>query len=137
MFISLKVEDEQRWYFDSGSSRHMIAHKCLLTDLQQSNLDFMTFGKDAKGRVLGLGYLNVLRMPKLRDVLLVKGLKASLINISQLCNQDLFVKFTKDRCIVLDQNQCRIMEGSRSIENCYLLASPYTCLYTMQNDHCL
>ena len=117
VFTSLKVETEQRWYFDSGLSQHMIGYKCLLTNLQQSNLYYVTFGDGVKGRVLGSSYLNVPGMLKLRVVLLVEGLKANLIIISQLCDQDFFVKFTKDRCIVLYQNQCRIMEGSRSSDN--------------------
>ena len=49
--------------------------------------------------------LNVLGLLKLRNVLFVNGLKANLINISQLCDQDLLVRFTKDKCIVLDQDQ--------------------------------
>ena len=57
-----------------------------------------------KGSVLGSRSLTVPGMSELRDVLLVEGLKSILISISQLCDQDLFVKFTKDKCIVLPSN---------------------------------
>ena len=82
----------------------MTGNKCLLNNVLPFNMDCVTFGDRAKGSFLGSGSLNVLGMLKLRDVLLVKGLKANLISISQLFNQDLFVKFTKDKCIILGQN---------------------------------
>ena len=72
------------WYFDSGSLQHMTGY-WLLSNVLSSSLDFVTFGDGAKGSVLKLG-----------------SLKAKLISINQLCDQDLFLKFKKDKCIVLD-----------------------------------
>ena len=80
----------------------MTGNEYLLTNLQPYSFAFVTFGDGAKGSVLGSCSLNVMGMPKLRDVLLVEGLKVNMINIGQLCNQNLFVKFTNDRCIVLN-----------------------------------
>ena len=80
----------------------MMGNKCILNNVLPSSLDIVTFGNRTKGSVLGLEYLNVPRLLKLRDVLLVKGLKFNLISISQLSDQDLFVKFTKGKCIVLN-----------------------------------
>ena len=85
-----------------------------ISNVLLSGLDSETFWDNAKGSVLGLGSLKVLGLPKLRDVLLVSGLKANLISISQLCDQDLFLKFTKDKGIVIDQDQHNIMEGNRT-----------------------
>ena len=109
----------------------MIGNKCLLTNLQPFILDFVTFRDGAKGSVLGSSFLNVLEMPKLRDVLLAEGLKANMINISQLYYQNHFVKFTKDRCTMLDQNWCYIMEGNMASNNCYLLANTNTRMNTV------
>ena len=80
----------------------MTGNKWLLSNVLPFSLDFVTFGDGAKGSVLGLGSFNVHGLPKLKDVLRVDGLKANLISISQLCDQDLFVKYTKDKCIVID-----------------------------------
>ena len=60
-------------------------------------------------------------MPKLENVLLVDGLKVNLISISQLCDQNLFVKFTKNKCSGLDSTNSCVREGRRSPDNCYLL----------------
>ena len=55
----------------------------------------MTFGDGVQGAILESGILKVPGMRKLENVLLVEGLKPNLINISQLCDQNLFFKFTK------------------------------------------
>ena len=83
----------------------MIGNKWLLSNVLPSSLDSLTFWDGAKESVVGSGSLNVPSLPKLRDVLLIDGLKANLISISQLCDQDLFVRFINDICIVLDQDQ--------------------------------
>ncbi|KAG9458354.1 hypothetical protein H6P81_002862 [Aristolochia fimbriata] len=67
-----------------------------LTNLHKENGGQVTFGDGAKGSVVGKGDLNVQGLPKLTNVLLVEGLKANLISISQLCDQNLYVKFTRD-----------------------------------------
>ena len=90
----------------------MTGEKWLQSNFLPSSLDSVTFGDDVKGSVQGLGSLNVPGLPKLRDFLLVDGLKANLINISQLSDKDLFVKLKKDNCIMIYQNQHHIMEGS-------------------------
>ena len=118
--ISLKVNIEQKWYFDNGSSRHKIGNTKFLTNLQPCNLESVIFS-DAKGTVIGNGHLKVPNNPKLENAFLVDGLKANLINISQLCDHNLFVKFIKDKCSVTDCTNTCVMEGKSSAYNCYLL----------------
>ena len=48
----------------------------------------------------------------------------NLIDVSQLCGEDLLVQFTKDKCIVQNKNNFHIMHGERSSDNCYLLTQP-------------
>ena len=56
-------------------------------------------------------------LSKLKNVLLVDGLIVNLICVSQLCDEDLFVQFTKYKCIVRKQHHYHIMEGERSSNN--------------------
>ena len=114
-YTSLKVKQE--WYFDSGSSRHMTGNKEFFTNLQPCNLESVRFGDGAKGPVIGSGLLKVPCMLKLENVLLVNRLKVNLISISQLCDQNLFIKFTKDKCSVTDSTNACVMEGKRSSDN--------------------
>ena len=109
----------------------MTSNKWLLSNVLPSSLDSITFGDGAKGRVLGSRSLNVPSLPKLRDVLLVDELKANMVSI---IDRDLFIKFTKDKCIITDQDRKQIMEGNKSSDNCYLLESPNTCLTSIQNN---
>ncbi|KAH6812021.1 hypothetical protein C2S51_025783 [Perilla frutescens var. frutescens] len=100
---ALNIHAKSSWYFDSGCSRHITGDASMLSNIQKDcSYQSVTFGDGVKGRVLGRGQLNVHGMPNLEDVLLVERLKANFISISQLCDQGLFVYFTRDKCLVKD-----------------------------------
>ena len=65
-------------------------------------------------------------VPNLNEVLLVKGLTANLISISQLCDLGFKVNFTKSECLVTNEKQTVVMRGVRSKDNCYLWESENT-----------
>ena len=73
-------------------------------------------------------------MTKLENVFLVDGLKANIISISKLCDYNLFVKFTKNKCLVVDSSNTCFMERERSSKNCYLLTCSGTCCTTLLNN---
>jgi len=66
-----------------------------LEDVRHYATSNVTFGDGAKGKIVGIGNLTKQGLPRLDDVLLVKGLTANLINISQLFDLGLQVNFTK------------------------------------------
>lgn len=61
--------------------------------------------------------------------MLVDGLKANLISISQLCDDGLQVNFNKTECCVFDRDNIQILCGKRSCDNCYLLTVKANCLH--------
>ena len=65
--------------------------------------------------------------------MLVKGLIANLISISQLCDKGFKVNFTKNECLVTDDKGEVIMKGARSKDNCNL----WTSLETKCSSVCL
>ena len=73
-------------------------------------------------------------MPILENVFLMDGLKVNLIDISQLCDDNLFVQFTKGSCLVTNNSNLCFMKGKRSLDNCYLLAILGTCSTTLINN---
>ena len=83
---------------------------------------------------MGIGSLIIPGLSKLKNVLLVEGLTVNLISVSQWCDEDLFVQFTKDKCIVHNQNHCHIMEGERTVDKCYLLTNTSPCMNEIQQD---
>jgi hypothetical protein len=136
---SLRASSREDWYFDSGCSRHMTGVGKFLKDMKSYSSSFVTFGDGAKGEILGIGNLINSDLPKLDNVLLVKGLTANLISISQLCDQGMKVNFTKFECLVTDKNGEVLMRGARSKDNCYLWVSQQeahvsTCLISKDDE---
>ncbi|GAU42103.1 hypothetical protein TSUD_134870 [Trifolium subterraneum] len=84
---SFRASSKEDWYFDSGCSRHMTGDDRFLVDIKSYSTSYVTFGDGAKGEIIGVGKLINKSLPKLDNVLLVKGLTANLISISQLCDQ--------------------------------------------------
>ena len=103
-FTFMKAVTIDDWYFDSGCSRHMTREKSYLCDYQNMPDGYVFFGDGKKGRVLGKKTLLANGLPKLKSVLHVERLKANLLSISQLCDQKLNMKFTKNNCKVLNRS---------------------------------
>ena len=61
----------------------------------------------------GVGNLDCSGVPNLNGVLLVKGLTANLISISQLCDMGFKVNFTRSECLVINDDQKVVMRGVR------------------------
>ena len=136
---SLRASSSEDWYFDSGCSRHMTGVEKFLINIKPHTTSFVTFGDGAKGEIRGSGKLSSKSLPDLDDVLLVKGLKANLISISQLCDQGLKVNFTKNECLITSDKGEVLMKGSRSRDNCYLwipeeTAHSTTCLISQEEE---
>ena len=98
----------------------MTGVKKYLVDIKSYSTSFVTFGDEAKGEIKGVGKLLCNGIRRLNDVLLVKGLTANLISISQLCDQGLKSNFTKSGCLVKNDKDDVLMKGVRSKDNCYL-----------------
>ena len=99
----------------------MTGMKNYLTNVKAYATSYVTFGDGAKGKIKGIGKLCRTGSPLLDDVLLVEGLTANLISISQLCDQGLEVRFSLEECLMTSENQDTIMRGVISKDNCYML----------------
>ena len=88
----------------------MAGDKFFLKDYKNIDVGHVTFGDGVKGRVLSKGTLDFEGLPRLKNVLHVERLAANLISISQLCDQNLLAKFTKDTCKVFNKSQECVLE---------------------------
>jgi hypothetical protein len=70
--------------------------------------EYVTFGNDKKGKVLGTGIIKVNDCFTLNDVALVDKLRYNLLSISQLCDADLSVLFHKSDSHVFDSSGKRV-----------------------------
>ena len=60
----------------------------------------VTFERNQKGLIIGVGKVCIPPYPSIDNVLLVKGLKHNLLSISKLCDSGYNVTFNKDMCII-------------------------------------
>ena len=111
---SLRASSREDWYFDSGCSRHMTGEEKYLMNVKSYKASFVTFGDGAKGEIVGIEDLINHGLPNLENMVLVKGLKANLISISQLCDQGMKVNFTKSKCLVNNEEGELVLRGTRS-----------------------
>ncbi|GKF48666.1 hypothetical protein Tco_0141917 [Tanacetum coccineum] len=86
---------------DSGCSRHMTGNKDFLTDYQDIDGGFVTFGGSARGgKIIGKGKIRTDKL-HFEDVFFVNELKFNLFSVSQMCDKKNSVLFSETECLVL------------------------------------
>jgi hypothetical protein len=78
-----------------------------------SHKEYVNFGVDKKGKVLGTNVIKVNDCFTLNGVALVDRLRYNLLSVSQFCDADLSVLFWKSDSHVLDSSVKRICDISR------------------------
>ena len=65
----------------------------------------------------------------MKDVLYMKGLKANLLSITQICDEDFPVQFSKKGCIIINEEGIQVLEGNRITDNYYgvIPIAPISC----------
>ena len=65
----------------------------------------------------------------MQDVLYIKGLKANLLSITQICDEDFLVQFSKKGCIIINEEGVQVLEGNRTTDNFYGVVpiAPISC----------
>ncbi|GJZ34650.1 putative ribonuclease H-like domain-containing protein [Tanacetum coccineum] len=92
---------DDQGYVDSGCSRHMTGNISYLSDFQEFDGGYVTFGGGVRGgKITSKG---TLKMGKLdfQDVFFVKELQFNLFSVSQMCDKKNCVLFTDTACFVL------------------------------------
>jgi hypothetical protein len=90
---------------DSGCSRHMTKNKKWFSSLTPlSHKEYVTFGDDKKGKVLGTSIIKVNDYFTFYDVALRDNLRYNLLSVSQLVDADLDVLFRKSGSQILDSS---------------------------------
>ena len=79
----------------------------------------MTFRGDSHSQVFGMGTVDIPGLPLLTDVLYIKGLKVNLLSITQICDEDFLVQFSKKGCLILNEEGVQVLKGLRTTDNCY------------------
>ncbi|WVZ70849.1 hypothetical protein U9M48_019485 [Paspalum notatum var. saurae] len=91
---------------DSGCCRHMTGHCKWFSSLNPvSTKEYITFGDNGQGKVMGVGSVSLSAKLFLREVAFVQNLGFNLVSVSQLLDEGFEVRFKKGACRVLDAEE--------------------------------
>ena len=119
MKSAFKVMDTCLWYLDSGCSRHMTGNRSLFKVFESTNGGNVTFGDGSKSQIKRKGIISLPGLLDITNFLYVEGLRVNLLSISQICDQDFMVLFSKGKCLVMDEPGKKLISGVRTLDNCY------------------
>ena len=114
-----KVMDICLWYLDSGCSRHMTGDRYLFKIFKSKKCGNVTFGDGSKSQIKGKGTISLPRLPDITNVFYVEGPRVNLLSISQICDQDFMVLFSKGKCLVLNEFGKKLIRGVHTLVNYY------------------
>ncbi|GKC33864.1 ribonuclease H-like domain-containing protein, partial [Tanacetum coccineum] len=95
-------EYKEKGVIDSGCSRHMTRNKFYLTEYEDYDGGFVSFG-DGKGRISGKGKIKTGTLD-FDNVYFCKELKYNLFSVSHICDKKNNVLFTNTECLVLSSD---------------------------------
>ncbi|WVZ84713.1 hypothetical protein U9M48_031707 [Paspalum notatum var. saurae] len=79
---------EDVWIMDSGCSRHMTGHRKWFSSLNLvSTKEYITFGDNGQGKVMGVGSVSLSAKLSLREVAFVRNLGFNLVSVLQLLDE--------------------------------------------------
>ena len=119
MKSAFKVMDKCLWYLDSDCSRHMTRDRSLYKVFESKKGGNVNFGDGRKSHIKGKGIISLPGLPDIANVLYVEGLRVNLLSISQICDQDFILLFSKGKCLVMDESRKKLISGVRTLDNCY------------------
>ncbi|WVZ49158.1 hypothetical protein U9M48_000535 [Paspalum notatum var. saurae] len=97
---------EDVWIMDSGCSRHMTGHHKWFSSINPvSTKEYITFGDNGQGKVMGVGSVSLSAKLSLREVAFVRNLGFNLVSVSQLLDEGFEFRFKKGACCVLDAEE--------------------------------
>ena len=86
---------------DSGCTQHMTGNDSLFTSLEgPGDNEQVTFGDNSKGKVQGLGKIDISKEHSISNVLLVDSLSYNLLSVGQLCDIGLEYHFKQSEVVV-------------------------------------
>ena len=92
-----------------------------MINLKWKPAGFVTYGDNNRGTILGVGDIGSDNKVIIKDVLLVEGLKHSLLSISQLCDRGYKITFEPEQCIIADSESTETVLVGKRVSNVYML----------------
>ena len=112
---------KSEWYLDSGCSRHMTRDKEQFNKLDAKDGGHVTFGDNAKGKIISIGEIGNPQSLSIYHVLFVDGLKHNLLSISQLCDMGNKVTFYPKNYFVSSLDEDKVIFSGERVDNVYVI----------------
>ena len=112
---------KNKWYLDSGCSRHITGNKEQFYKLDAKDGGHVTFGDNAKGKIIGIREIGNPQSLTIHHVLFVDGFKHNLLSISQLCDIGNKVIFYPKNCFVSSLDEDKVIFSGERVENVYVI----------------
>jgi len=127
------------WYLDSGYSKYMTGDSTQLINIKWKSAGYVTYGDNNRGKILRVGDIGRNDRVILEDVLLVEGLKHSLLSISQLCDKGYKITFEPAQCLITDSKSAETVLVGKRVSNIYMLnvsciTSSMNCLLSRNDE---
>ena len=119
MKSAFKVMDTCLWYLDSGCSKHMTGDRFLFKVFESKKGGNVTFGDGSKSKIKGKGTISLLGLPNITNVLYVEGLRVNLLSMSQICDQEFMVLFSKRKFLAVNEFGKKLISGVCTLFNYY------------------
>lgn len=113
-------ESSQCWFMDSGCSKHMTERTKNFLSLKEVEGGSVSFGNGKKGYILGIGKIGKNFEKAIEDVYYVRGLKYSVLSVSQICDKGNEVKFLSDKCTITNLQTKEVIPIAKRWRNMYV-----------------
>ena len=117
MKFAFKIIDTCLWYLDSGCSRLMTGNRSLFKVFESKKCGNVTLVMGANHRLKEKGIISLLGRSNIANVLYVESLRVNLLSISQICDQNFMVLFSKEKYFVMDESEKKFISGIRTLDN--------------------
>jgi len=81
----------------------------------------VTYGNKNKSKILGIGKIGMNPSTSIKNVLLVDGLKHSLLSVSQLSDKGFLVSFDSHNCVIENKHDKNIKHIGYRNNNVYMI----------------
>ncbi|KAK2363148.1 cysteine-rich RECEPTOR kinase [Trifolium repens] len=119
---------ERRWFLDSGCSRHMTGDASLFIKFKAKEKDYVTYGDNNKGTILGVCTIGNPSTITISNVVLVDNLKHNLLSVAKLCDKGFIINFKPTFCTIESNKDKNVILKAIRHENVYMLDLDDNCL---------
>ena len=129
--VCLRASKTNKWYIDSGCSRHMIGDQSKFVAMRSKNGGKVMFGGNQSGKIAGIGEIGDKEGHQIKDVYYIEGLCHNLLSVSQSVDKNNWIIFDLEKCLIVNKDDLPINKGNLKVlfkapreGNCYTLNLP-------------